>query len=286
MAGRVFLPVKNDIVFHMFFTDEKNKDSLIAFLKAILVLPDDDYEVIEISDPHLLRDYNEDKLGIVDVKLRTKSKKIINIEIQLRVTPELKRRIIFYNAKLVTEQIGSGDDYDVINKAISILITDEILIANSPKYHHRFRFYDPEAGVELTDLVEIHSLELRKLPESTDGTDLYNWARFIAANSEEDMTMLAESSPQLSRAVVRYRELTADERAREIYEYREKARRDYNSEIKWAKEQGIQQGIHQGENIKALSIAQNALLKGMPIADIADITGLTFKEIEDLRNLN
>ena len=286
MAERKFLPVKNDIVFHMFFTDFKNKDSLIAFLKAILILPDDDYEDIDVTDPHLIREFSEDKLGIVDVKLKTKSKKIVHIEIQLTVTPKLKQRIAFYNAKLVVEQIKKGDDYSDINKAISILITEEVFIKGSPKYHHCFRFYDSEAGVELTDIVEIHTLELKKLPDSADGTDLYNWARFITADSEDDMDMVAESSPQLRQAVVRYRELTADERARVLFEYREKARRDYVSDINWAKEQGLTEGRTEGEKTKAFSIAKSLLSTNLSVEEIARVTDLTRKEIEDLRNLN
>jgi len=276
MAEKKFLPIKNDIVFHMFFTDTRNRDSLIAFLKSILVLPDDDYDEIDITDPHLIREFSKDKLGIVDVKLKTKNNKIVHIEIQLSVTPNLKQRITFYNAKLVVEQIRSGDDYKYINKAISILITDEVLITGSPKYHHCFKFYDSEAGVELTDIVEIHTLELPKLPDSTDGTELYNWARFVAADSEEVMDMVAESSPQLREAVVRYRELTADERARVLFEYREKARRDYVSDINWAREQG--------EYNKACSIARNLMQSNLPLETIIAATGLTREEVENLHN--
>ena len=51
-------------------------------------------------------------------------------------------------------------------------------------------------------------------------------------------------------------------------------------------DEGREDGRTEGERAKALSIAHNALIRGMPIADIADITNLTYKEIDDLRNLN
>jgi predicted transposase/invertase (TIGR01784 family) len=178
------LPVKYDIVFRLFFADERNAEDLVSLLKAILNLPEDDYQDIEIADPHLLPDYVGDKLAIIDVKLRTKSRKVLHIEIQLKVTPFMRERIIFYNAKLITEQIGSGDNYADIHKVISIVITDEKLILGSPEYHHRFTNYDHVAGVELTDISEIHTIELQKLPEHTDGTELYYWAKFIAAETE------------------------------------------------------------------------------------------------------
>jgi len=56
-----------------------------------------------------------------------------------------------------------------------------VLIEGSPVYHHRFTFYDPEARVEFSDIIEIHTLELRKLPDGDDGTELYDWAKFIDA---------------------------------------------------------------------------------------------------------
>ena len=207
--ARKILPVKMDVIFRLFFADERNKEFLIGFLKSVLRLPDDDYSRIDVADPHLLGEHEGDKLGIVDVKLYTKSGAIIHIEIQLKVTPELVSRIIFYDSKLITEQMESGDNYDKINKVISIIITEEILVKHSPRYHHRFTFYDAEAGVELTDIIEVHTLELNKLPEIVDGTPLCDWAMFINAESEEELNMIAERNPEIGKAVVKLRELFA-----------------------------------------------------------------------------
>ena len=122
--------------------------------------------------------------------------------------------------------MGSGDDYEKINKVISIIITDEKLIKDSERYHHRFTFYDPDAEVEFTDLIEIHTVELKKLPDDSDGTQLYDWARFIAAETEEEFEMAAQANPQVRRAVVKLRELSADEKARDMVECHEKGERD------------------------------------------------------------
>ena len=190
-----------DVIFRLFYADERNTEFLISLLKSILNLPDDDYHEIEIADPHLLREFDGDKLAIIDIKLHTKSRKIVHIEIQLKVTPELKKRIVLYNAKLIAEQIGSGDDYDAIKKVISIIITEENLLPGNQKYHHRFTLYDANARIEFTDILEIHTLELQKLPTNTDGTDLYDWAKFIAAESEEELAMI--ENPQVQKAVVK-----------------------------------------------------------------------------------
>jgi len=98
--------------------------------------------------------------------------------------------------------------------------------------------------------------------------------------------MSTESSPQIKEAVVRYRELTAEERIRLMYEYREKARRDYVSDMNWAREQGLIEGKKIVERTRALSIAQSLLSTNLSIEEITRVTDLTYKEIEDLRNLN
>ncbi|MDR1934141.1 MAG: Rpn family recombination-promoting nuclease/putative transposase, partial [Candidatus Accumulibacter sp.] len=59
--------------------------------------------------------------------------KIIDIEIQLAPTPEMRGRIIFYLAHMVTEQIGRGEDYRQIQRVISILITGYEEIRDSPR---------------------------------------------------------------------------------------------------------------------------------------------------------
>ncbi|MDR1559897.1 MAG: Rpn family recombination-promoting nuclease/putative transposase [Clostridiales bacterium] len=84
------------MIFHLFFADERNAEFLLSFLKSTIDLPEEDYGELEILDPLLLREYPGDKLGIIDVKLKTKSKKIIHIEIQLSVTPEFINRIVYY----------------------------------------------------------------------------------------------------------------------------------------------------------------------------------------------
>ena len=142
MDKKEFLPVKSDIIFRLFFADERNENFLICFLKSVLRLPEDDYNEIEIADPHLLREFEDDKLAIIDVKLYTKTRKVIHIEIQLKVTRELKHRIVLYDAKMITEQIGIGQGYDAIQKVVSIIITDEELLPASQRYHHRFAFFD------------------------------------------------------------------------------------------------------------------------------------------------
>jgi hypothetical protein len=95
-----------------------------------------------------------------------------------------------------------------------------------------------DVGVELTDLTEIHTVELRKLPPKPDGTALYDWAELIAAETEEKMETIVERNPQMRETVVKLWKLSAEEEARELLELREKQRRDEATAMRWAREQG------------------------------------------------
>jgi F420-0:gamma-glutamyl ligase len=74
----------------------------------------------------------------------------------------------------------------------------------------------------------------------------------------------------MEKAVVKLRELSADEKARDLYERREKACRD------------IASMLDEAETRRAQTIARNALQMNIPIDDIVKFTGLAREEIETL----
>jgi predicted transposase/invertase (TIGR01784 family) len=79
----------------------------------------------------LPREFEEDKKGILDIRVRTVKGKHINIEIQLLKSKYMPERTLFYWAKMYTGQIKSGDrfcflhnqflDYFLIFSAFSII---------------------------------------------------------------------------------------------------------------------------------------------------------------------
>jgi predicted transposase/invertase (TIGR01784 family) len=252
---------------------ENSKEILTDFLLAVLSLSPDEYDEITIQNPFLLQEYKGDKLGILDVKLKLKSGKILNIEVQVDPMPFMESRILFYVSKLITEQIGESDQYEKIKRVISIIITGHPLIKQSEKYHHHFGLYDIESKVLLTDALEIHTLEVpkaRKVDEDSEKADLLNWMKFFDARTEEDLNMLAQKSPAMKRATLRLLELSADEKARQLYEARLKEQRD-----SYARERGAEKNA-------LLVVAQNLIARGRPVDEIVEDTGLTREEVADL----
>lgn len=284
------LSVKNDLIFKKVFGDPKNQDILISFLKSVLDIPDDEYESITIVDPNLRVEKRKDKLGILDLKLKTKSGCTMNIEIQLYEMKVIGNRIMFYTGKLFVEQIGKGKKYDVIKKVVCILILNYNMFKNRSKYNHRFVLYDKTDDTVFSDLLEIVTLELGKLPEVSDNTDLYNWLSLFNATEKEEFELLKEKGPELKKAVVVLEQLSEDEQTRLLAEAHEKKLRDEYARLEAAEERGIeigeQKGIkigeQRGENKKAKEIAKNLIESQMDIDKISKITGLSKDEIEEL----
>jgi len=281
MAEKGLLSVKMDLVFKLIFGDQRNTDILASFLKSVLDIPEEEYDLITVVDPYVKADYPDDKYGILDIKIHTKSGNVIHAEIQVDAIPEMTQRALYYQSKMVTEQLGSGDDFWLIKKVVSILITGYKWpqLKGSDKYHHQFRYRTGD-GIELTDLIEINTLELDKLPQETDKTELWNWMRFMETQNEEELNMLATKTPELKKAVGVLKELSADERTRMIAEDREKARRDMASRLNGARREGREEGREEGKLEGKLEVAQKMKAMGLSPEQIATATGLSVDEIE------
>ena len=271
------LPPKSNTVFQLLFGDPRNIELLADFLKAVLDIPDDEYQSIVIVNPNLPREYHDQKLGIVDLRLTTRSGQIIHVEIQRKSFYAMRNRLIFYDANLIAGQIGENEKYRDLKRVISILITDYPLITESPLYHHRFTLYDPRAAVEFTNLIEIRTLELPKIPETPD-VYLWNWLRFLRAKTKEELDMVANASPAIHKATARVMKLSKDERARLLHEYEVKARRDEIARLDDAREEGIETGRTE----ERIALVRNLLGMKMPFTKIAAATGFSHDEIKKL----
>ena len=271
---KILLP-KVDVIFKLLFGDKRNIEILIAFLKSVIDLSDDEYGTITLEDTHIKRESKNDKLGIVDVKLTTKSGKIVHIELQVLEQDDFPERVTYYNAKMLVTQLKSGEDYK-FKKTISIVISDFEIVNNSPnKYHHKFQLNDADAGINFTDIIEINTLELGKVPMQTDNTKKHDWLQFLKAEREEEFDMLAAKSPELNQAVVELKRLSQSEKAQRLYEQRQKSIRDEKARLRTAKNEGHDEAIR--------DVVSNSIKLGLDNEQISQITGMSIPEIEEIR---
>jgi predicted transposase/invertase (TIGR01784 family) len=186
--------------------------------------------------------------------------------------------MVFYLTRMVNEQIGPGDEYGSIKQAICILIADFVLVPENASYRNCYRLYDRQTGSEFSDLLEVDTLELPKLPRDEDGTPLWDWLKFLSAREKEELEMLAEKNPQVKKAVVKLLALSEDERARMLADSRERLRRDISAQVHGAE----QRGREEGQTEAMLSVARKLIGLKQPLDLIAQATGLSREVIQSL----
>jgi predicted transposase/invertase (TIGR01784 family) len=203
-----------DYVFKRIFGDQRNTDILAAFLRAALGLSEEEVDQIAIIDPHLKREFNDDKLNILDVKLRLKSGERIGVEVQIYVSQEMRNRVVFSGAKLLAEQLKRGEGYGRIERVASIVICGETLLNEEPGYYNSYSLRNVRTGREFTDLLTVNVLEPGKLPVEPDGSRLFHWGRFFKVKSLEELNMIRDTDPMITKAAGLVVELNEDEAER------------------------------------------------------------------------
>ena len=104
-------------------------------------------------------------------------------------------------------------------------------------------FCNTKIGKEYTDLMEMHILELSKLPpEEKNETSLLQWTRFLGGKTRKDFEEMAKKNSELEEAYDMLDKLSADEKKRLEYETRQRAIRDYNIGMLTAERRGIEAG--------------------------------------------
>jgi predicted transposase/invertase (TIGR01784 family) len=157
-----YLRPTNDIVFKKIFSSPKNNlDCLIEFLNATLQLKDPIKEV-RILDPHNLPEEPFGRLSILDVKAQDERKNKFNVEIQVVKYPDLVARLLYYWANLFTQDLKASELYETLTPTFSINILDFIQFPErAEKFHSIYKLREAETGDFLTNLMELHFIELR-----------------------------------------------------------------------------------------------------------------------------
>jgi predicted transposase/invertase (TIGR01784 family) len=257
-AGEI-LPPTNDLVFKLLFGDERNKSMLIDLLGSFLELPQEEYELVFL-DTHLKPEKEGDKLGILDVKIRTKTGKIIDIEIQVDPFKFIGQRLSFYKSMLIVGQIGRSEEYDLIQKVICVCITNYNIFPERTEYINDFKFCNPKTGLIFDQIPEqVYTIELPKVPQQNDGSGLYEWLQFLRSRKKEEFEMVAEKNPEIRKAVDTLYELSADDEVRAQYEWRLKCIRDHKSQIKGYYQDGVKEGMEIGR-AEGIGIGQSQVL--------------------------
>ena len=253
----------------------ENEDARKGFLSAILKLDPDDIRETRIMNPYLRKVHEDDKLGILDVRVLLNNDTVIGVEINLNRFVAWPNRSLFYTAKLYVDQINPGDSYDKLLKCVGISILGFRLFPSESEFYSRFHLWEDTRHFLYTDQIEFHVIELPKLPEELkeDCSNILLWAKFINAERKEEFEMLAKRDPYIASAYQQLQIISQDKEKREEYEARERAIRDHNQMMKESREEGCAETKRE--------IAQR-LLKIMPPNQVADVVEMPLEAIQQI----
>ena len=292
------LSPKVDFVFKKIFGNEKHPNILISFLNAV-IKPTDLIKSVQIKNTDIEKEHIEDKYSRLDIKAVTNNGEHINIEIQVKNEYNMIKRSLYYWSKMYEGQLTKGQDYDTLSRTICINILDFKYLKND-NFHNCYRLKEKNTNEELTDVMELHFIEipkLRKLENSEDISDMLEaWITFIESPTSELIDKLEMSSDEIKEAKEELLRLSGNDKERERYEKRFESLLEQNSLLANAERKGLQKGLQKGiekgkkEGLKEgakqekILIAINLIKNGLDNELIKNTTGLSIKEITELRN--
>ena len=274
-----------DFVFKRLFGAEESKDSLISLLNAI-IKSDSPIKDIELKSPDLEKQHIGDKFCRLDIKAKTDKGEIINVEIQVRDEYNMVQRTLYYWSKIYSDQLGASENYKNLARTVCINILNFKLLDND-RYHNTYRLKEITTNEELTDIEEIHFIELPKSKEikseEVNNIDsLLKWIEFIKEPESETVRILELTDESIRKAKTQLYKLSLDKKTIEQYRLREKALYDEISALENSREKGLQEGVKIGRIEEKINLAKKSITEGLSISLISKLTGLSEEEIKRL----
>ncbi len=254
---------KLDVVFKMLFARPDANDLLIALLNDVLE-PEVPIASVTLLNPDLAKDSLSDRGTVLDPHVRLADGRVVDVEMQMR-RDEILKRAVYGLARLQRPQLDVGDDYRKLKPCIGIVFPG-YRRAPSECCHSKFRFRDVRTGEELCDDLELHFVELPKLPaahteEYRRGGGLARWASFLINDAEELMRELETSDERTAKERALLRELALDPEAQRIIREREESQMLYEMELESWEARGKAKG-------KAEAVLAMLDARGLPLSEV------------------
>lgn len=117
-----------------------------------------------------------------------------------------------------------------------------------------------------------------KCGEAISDESIIQWMEFFSGKTQEDFKTMAKQNEYMEEEVNTLFELSADEKKRLEYEAREKAIRDYNTQMQSAEQRGMECGKELGMElaIKALTLRT----EGMSLEQIASACDMSLEQVK------
>ena len=290
--NQLLLKPKIDVVFHALFR-RANYSLLEAMLSDIL---ETKVKIIANLDRHLDITTANEKLGVMDLRVQFEDGTYCNVEIQLKPCKYENERFLYYLSDTYSRQLERGDEYETINKTISIVIIDHEteVLKGMEELNVRWQMRDNATGSKiLTDRFELVIIELpkaKRIYEKRQDNKISQWMMFLDNPNSKEVYNIMEKNEDIRKANEELKQVSGDYELRRIAELKEKYRRDEKAALDYAIEkgqkEGFEKGFEEGIEQRNIEIAKNLLESKIDLDIIIESTGLTKETILELKKQN
>ncbi|WP_294431269.1 Rpn family recombination-promoting nuclease/putative transposase [uncultured Treponema sp.] len=290
--GRI-LNLKNDIVFKSFFS-KKCKESAYCRRKMLSAVIGQEVEETKVLNPELLPTRTDGKFPRLDIHCKLADGSEVDVELQNSMYKDDQiKRSIYYAATLTHNALSSGEPYSQLPHIYQIMFMDFQKIEDK-KLHHAYTFKEREDNTELSDIMQIHYIELPKINEIlkklADGakelSEVEFWSILIKMGGNPQTQSLLQKltamQEEMDMAQALLNKMSRNQQEWENQFGYERFVHDCISREKYAFNSGHAAGLAEGERKKALETARTALLMNIAPEQIAKLTGLSAEEIKRL----
>ena len=282
------LDPKSDVTFKKVFGEHKK--ICMAFLNAILNLPEPIVEVFYLSN-ELHLEFEKGNNTIMDIHCIDDMGKPFIVELQMIFFSSILKPTIFSMAKLTSRQIEFGQDFNTMIPSYSINILVKSAFQDLNDYKNSFKLTNLKNLEHIIGDVELLYIELekwKKLDRFDEENVLDHWLKyftdpaFYTNLSKEDIEkygFVVDATKFLESSFYSIAELDAHDRQLDMM-------RTHNYVKSVALEQGLKEGIEQGEKIaldKVIILLQEFKLGKSSNEELSSKYNINLNFIEQLR---
>lgn len=283
MSGK-YLDPKADLTFKLVFGE--HPDLVMSLLNALLPL-DEDGQItnVEYWPSELVPDNPGKKDSVVDVRCTDQRGRQFIVEMQLYWNEFFQQRVLLNASKAVVRQLDKGMNYKLIQPVYCLNLVNDIGFESDPdEFYHDYAIVNVEHSDRIIEGLRFVYVELPKFKPKTiaEKKMAVLWLRFLT-----EINLTTENAPaellenELTKKALSIVERSAMSEAQlNTYEKYWIDLTDEEGIVLARYNRGVKDGMAQGEQIKAMSVARNLKLMNLSVADIAKATGLTEEEIE------
>jgi predicted transposase/invertase (TIGR01784 family) len=277
-----YLNPKADLTFKKIFGE--HEDLVMSLLNALLPLDEGkQIEHVEYLTPEMVPENPGKKNSVVDVRCRETGGRHFIVEMQMNWNNEFQQRVILNSAKAVVKQLGTSEDYSLLQPVYALnLINDVGFDAGPDEFYHDYAIVNVAHTDRIIRGLRFVYVELPKFKPRTiaEKKMAVLWLRFLTEIGENTQTAPAELlENELTEKALAIVEKSAMDES-QLYAYEKFWQAIINEEalIEGGYDRGRKEGIEEAN----LKNARRMKADDMPAELIAKYTGLSIEEINIL----